>query len=91
MIRILGSAKQTFNAFCGVNKILQTFSVQVNTTKTWATHPNNFHNGKLINGKDRCITPFIYSGRAYNHFGPLQNSTGSNLETLFNCVFQKKR
>ena len=90
MIRILGSTQQTFNAFCGVNKILQTFSIQINTNKTWATHPNNLHNDRLIDPADRCVTPFIYAGRAYNHFGPLQNSTGSNLENLLNCFFQKK-
>lgn len=86
LIKILGSSLQSFNAFCGVHKLIQTFAIQVNTSKRSATHPDNFFNGKLKSSEARCVTPHFYSGWAYNHFGPFQNSTGSNLEELFTCI-----
>ena len=82
MIKAVGSSLQSFNAFCGVHKVLQTFAIQVNTTGTSATHPNNA--GKAA--ASRCVTPSFYAGKAYNHFGPLQNSTGSNMNELYSCV-----
>lgn len=87
LIRILGSGYQTFNAFCGVNKILQTFSIQANTSSTNSTHPDNFQSGMKA-PQNRCVTPFFWSGRAYNHFGPLMNTTGSNLGSLMRCVLR---
>jgi hypothetical protein len=45
LIKILGSSLQSFNAFCGVHKLIETFSVQVNTTNSGATHPSNFEGG----------------------------------------------
>lgn len=86
LIKVLGSSLQAFNAFCGVHKVIQTFAIQVNTTKTSATHPDNISGGKLKAHEQRCVTPHFQAGRAYNHFGPFQNSTGSNLEKLFSCV-----
>ncbi len=86
LIKILGSSLQSFNAFCGVHKLIQTFAIQVNTTKISATHPANRVNGKLKAHELRCVTPYFYSGWAYNHFGPFQNSTGSNLNELFSCI-----
>ena len=86
LVKILGSSLQAFNAFCGIHKVVQTFAIQVNTTKTSATHPLNLVNGKLKAHEQRCVTPHFQAGRAYNHFGPFQNSTGSNLEKLFACV-----
>lgn len=86
LIKILGSSLQSFNAFCGIHKIVQTFAIQVNTAKTSATHPDNLVNGKLKTQEQRCVSPHFQSGRAYNHFGPLQNSTGTNLEAIFACV-----
>lgn len=86
LIPILGSSLQSFNAFCGVHKLIQTFAIQVNTSKSSATSPQNLVNGKLKNYEERCVTPHFQAGRAYNHFGPFQNSTGSNLEKLFSCV-----
>jgi hypothetical protein len=82
LIKVFGSSLQTMNAFCGVNKIVQTFSVQVNSSKSYATHPSNSNRAKA----DRCVTPWIYSGYAYNHFGPLMNSTKSNLSKLISCI-----
>lgn len=86
LIKILGSSMQSFNAFCGIHKLIQTFSIQVNTSKTSATHPSNVLSGKLKAQEQRCVTPHFQAGRAYNHFGPFQNSTGNNLEKLFSCV-----
>lgn len=82
MIKIVGSSLQSFNAFCGVHKVIQTFSIQVNTTGTSATHPSN--TGKKAEA--RCVTPNFYAGKAYNHFGPFQNSTGSNMNKLYSCI-----
>lgn len=86
LIKTLGSSLQSFNTFCGVHKLIQTFAIQVNTTKTSATHPSNLVNGKLKASEQRCVTPHFYSGWAYNHFGPFQNSTGSNMNELFTCI-----
>lgn len=86
MIKTLGSSLQSFNAFCGVHKLIQTFAIQVNTTKKSATHPSNIINGTFKASEERCVTPHFYSGWAYNHFGPFQNSTGSNLNELFSCI-----
>lgn len=86
LIKVLGSSLQSFNAFCGVHKLVQTFAIQVNTNKASATHPSNLVNGKLKPFEQRCVTPHFQSGRAYNHFGPFQNSTGSNMNSLFSCV-----
>lgn len=87
MIRILGSSQQHFNAFCGMNKILQSFYVQTNTTATARTHPANLSSsGALKAGANRCVSLHFHSTRSYNHFGPFQNSTGSNLKSLLSCV-----
>ena len=47
LIRKFGSSYQTFNAFCGVNKFVQTFAIQQNTTRTKSTHPDNYSGGRL--------------------------------------------
>lgn len=86
MIKVLGSSLQSFNAFCGVHKLIQTFAIQVNTKKASATHPRNLINGKLLGEENRCVSPHFAAGKAYNHFGPIQNSTGSNMDKFFNCI-----
>lgn len=86
MINHIGSSLQSFNAFCGIHKMIQTFSIQTNTTKSTATHPNNIVNGKFKEASRRCVTPHIAAGKGYNHFGPYQNSTGSNLSELLSCL-----
>ncbi len=83
MTRLVGSALQQFNAFCGVHKLAQTFSVQVHSSKNKNTHPNNY--GKP--SEARCVTPHFFAGWAYNHFGPLQNSVNQNLGKLMRCVY----
>lgn len=90
MIKILGSSFQSFNAFCGVHKLIQTFSIQVNTNKSSATHPSNIVNGKLKSYEQRCVSPHFQAGKAYNHFGPFQNSTGSNMDALFSCTLNSQ-
>jgi hypothetical protein len=86
MIRMMGSSYQGFNAFCGVNKILTSFAVQVNTSSSGRSHQDNLSGGKLRAPASRCVSPFFKSSYTYNHFGPLQNSTGSNLKKLMSCV-----
>jgi hypothetical protein len=90
MIRRLGNAAQDFNAFCGVDKIAQIFFVQVNTLVARRTHPSNVI--QLADGtlsmkepQDRCVS-LHFNSRAYNHFGPLQNSTRRNLSELLSCA-----
>lgn len=90
LIKALGSSYQSFNVFCGVHKLLQTYAIQVNTTKTSATFPTNLVNGKLKSQESRCVTPHFQAGKAYNHFGPFQNSTGSNLEELMSCTLRSQ-
>lgn len=84
LIKILGSGQQVFNAFCGVNKIVGTFAIQQNTKSNKSIFKTE--EGKPV-GK-RCVTPFIYSGWGYNHFGPFQNSTGENLDKLLTCILK---
>ena len=86
LIRVLGSSLQTFNAFCGAAKVTGMFGVQVNTTSAANTHPANVNsNGKLKAPAERCVTPHM-AGNSYNHFGPFQNTTGSNLAEVLNCT-----
>lgn len=87
MVRVVGSSLQHFNAYCGIHKVVQTFSVQVNSNKSRNTHPDNRQGSGLKPSDQRCVTPHFYAGWAYNHFGPLQNSTGSNLNKLLRCVY----
>lgn len=87
LIRILGSSLQTFNAFCAAAKVTGMFSVQVNTSKAYNTHPANVKSdGALKASAERCVSPHMSVGRSYNHFGPFQNSTGANLESLISCT-----
>lgn len=87
MIRVTGSNFQSFNAFCGANKPTEMFSVQVNSTDVNNTHPiNRKPDGSLKPAQDRCVSLHFLPGNSYNHFGPFQNSTGSNLEELLTCA-----
>ncbi len=87
MIRILGSAKQVFNSFCGTSKILDTLYVQANSKNSYRTDNSNIrNNNSLKSPSDRCVSLNFRNGRSYNHFGPLHNSTGTNLGSLMSCV-----
>lgn len=87
LIRVFGSTTQQFNVYCGVHKVIQAFSVQLNTQTKKYTHPSNTESGKLKESNKRCVSPHFYAGWSYNHFGPLQNSTGDNLRKLMSCIF----
>lgn len=89
MIKIVGSSQQSFNAFCGVHKLVQTFAVQANTKNERSTHPSNKTGSGLKPAAERCVSPFIQSGRGYNHFGPLMNTTGNNMNVVFSCMERK--
>ncbi len=86
MIKILGSSQHSFNSFCGVHKVVETFAIQAYTKNSSSTHPTNVSGSGLKSPANRCVTPYFYAGWAYNHFGPLQNSTGSNLNELHSCI-----
>lgn len=88
MINILGASRQVFNAYCGVNKILQNFYTQVNTTSPKLSFETNVVGGALKDPSQRCVTMHMKSGLAYNHFGPFQNTTGDNLKKLMSCVLE---
>ena len=89
MIRKLGDPLQEFNAFCGVNKLVQSFYVQVNTTDPKRTHPSNLdESGKLKPPADRCVT-IHFDQKAYNHFGPFQKTTDDNLDNVLKCALNK--
>lgn len=86
MIRVVGSSLQTFNSFCGAAKVTGMFAVQVNTSKSGSTHPANLSGGKLKAPAERCVSPHFAAGKSYNHFGPFQNSVGTNLEEVLACT-----
>jgi hypothetical protein len=86
MIKIVGSSQQSFNAFCGVHKIIQTFTVQAHTIDVDNTHPSNRLANGLKPAAQRCVSPFIQKGKGYNHFGSLMNSSGMNLNVVFSCM-----
>ncbi len=91
LIHALGDVSQRFNAYCGVNKLLQSYVIQANTTARARTHASNLirdAGGKVTGAKypsERCVSPF-FNSKSYNHFGPFQNSTGSNLHRVLSCT-----
>ena len=89
-IPYVGSSLQHFNAFCGVHKIHQTWAIQVNSVKQRNTHPDNHSGSGNKAPKDRCVTIHFHSGWAYNHYGPLQNNTGRNMNELYRCIYPKE-
>jgi|GEM_PF-2553883 len=101
VMRALSSPGQTFNTFCGVQKVIQAFNSQVNTNKlnttkvvngvtktTSSVDPSNIVNGVLKQPKDRCVSLVARSGEGniYSHFGPLRNSVKDNLGKLVKCA-----
>lgn len=90
MGRFVGSPGQSFNAFCGVNKIVQTLTINALTADASRTHPSNRVNGGLRPAPQRCVS--LHNRRAYAHFGPLirtsTNTAGyvSNLEKVMSCA-----
>jgi hypothetical protein len=90
MGHFVGSPGQSFNAFCGMNKIVQTLAINALTTDASRTHPSNRVNGGLKPSPQRCVS--LHNRRAYAHFGPLiRTSTStagytSNLEKVMSCA-----
>ena len=97
--RKLFEPDQMFNAFCGINKVVEVFDLQVNASAAVVTrgsgrhtqsirvlHPSNGSGGQIPAPQDRCVTPFIGKSNSYAHFGPLQNSTGANFNKLMTCL-----
>ena len=88
----VGSPGQSFNAFCGVNKLTQSFHVQMLTERASNTHPKNRDtNGTLKPPSDRCAS--LHVARAYVHFGPFIRTVThtsqplrSNLHKLMACT-----
>jgi hypothetical protein len=76
VLSALSTSAQNFNTFCGVHKIIETASIQMRSEKSSA----HFRPGQ------ECISLQMRAGLAYNHFGPLQNSTGRNLASLTKCL-----
>ncbi len=93
LIERLGDQTQYFNAFCGVNKLAQIFHVQVNTQSSKRTHPwNRVHSASgryqgLRPSAERCVS-LHFNSKAYNHFGPFQNSTRRNLSEVLSCALR---
>jgi hypothetical protein len=87
----LSSPYQTYNAFCGTDKIVESFFTQVNATTAKRTNLLNISaDGTLKAPQDRCVTPFFKANLTFNHFGPLQNSFQnqqlSNLKKALTCA-----
>ncbi|MBC7541087.1 MAG: hypothetical protein H7281_19880, partial [Bacteriovorax sp.] len=76
VLEALGSPGQNLNAFCGIHKIIETASIQMKS-------PNS---NARFNSKKQCVSLQMKAGSAYNHFGPLQNTTGRNLASLAKCI-----
>ncbi len=90
----LASPGQTFNTFCGVQKIVQAFNSQVNTSNATGVDKSNIlPNGRLKAPKDRCVSLVARSGagRIYSHFGPWRNSVKDNMGKLMGCVSKATR
>jgi hypothetical protein len=85
----IASPGQTFNAYCGVMKVVESFNSQINTVNVTGVHPENLlSNGRIKPSERRCVSLVARAGRGriYAHFGPLRNSTGKNLAALMSCV-----
>lgn len=95
MFKMLTAPDQLFNAFCGVNKLVQSYGVQVNTDRFEAyksriarrTHQDNVikegkNKGKLKAPSERCVSLFSHTSNTYNHYGTLGFTTENNTTKL---------
>lgn len=85
----LVSSGQSFNAFCGVQKIVHAFHSQVHSTVPTGTDLTNIRaDGSLKPSAQRCVNLISKGGRnkIYSHFGPLGNSVKTNLPNLARCI-----
>jgi hypothetical protein len=96
---LAAASDQVFNAFCGANKIVQSYGIQVNAksfknpnaSSMQLTHRENLlSEGKVKPPEDRCISPFVFSGNAFMHFGVLgftdENNTKGVIEGTLNYL-----
>lgn len=89
ILTAVSTAGQTFNAFCGTQKIVQAFNSQINTYSPLGVDRSNvLPTGELRPPNDRCLSIVGRGGsrRVYAHFGVLANSTVTNLGRLMDCV-----
>lgn len=85
----LVSSGQTFNSFCGVQKVVHAFHSQVHSNAPTGTDIANINqDGTLKDSKDRCVNLLSRGGkdRIYSHFGPLGNSVKTNLPSVVSCI-----
>jgi len=80
----LRSPYQTFASYCGVNKILQSLTVQSMDDNGVAPAPGALWRNHATHDRPPACVPLFKA--EYMHFGPIGNSTGGNLTTLMNCV-----
>lgn len=87
MFLLNSASDQLFNAFCGANKLVQSFAVQVNSNKfevysgkARRTHKENYESKKkkLKASSNRCVSLFTHTSNTYNHFGTLGFTTTNN-------------
>lgn len=90
--QLLGASDQVFNAFCGVHKLVQSFGIQVNSSKfdvgsRRRTHSSNLdQNKKLKKPSQRCVSLFTDSRNTYNHYGTLGFTTSNNTKNVIKSV-----
>ncbi len=80
---------QSLNAYCGVQKIVQSFNSQINTVHATGTDRSNTSDRqKIKNPRNRCVSLVSRAGRGnvYSHFGPLRNSVKDNLKKVLECT-----
>ncbi len=85
---------QSLNAYCGVQKIVQSFNSQINTIHPTGTDLSNVTSRQRLKSPgDRCVSVVSRAGakRVYSHFGPLRNSVKDNFKKVIKCTQQALR
>jgi hypothetical protein len=73
----VAASDQVFNAFCGANKLVQSYGIQINSRNLnkpkaksmQLSHADNKAKKGLKASQDRCVSPFAHASNAYMHFG----------------------
>lgn len=78
-LALSSSPRQAFNAFCGISRLIDSFDVQQKKglDKDYFRAPAN----------NRCVSLFM-GERGGMRFGPLRNSTGTNMYEVLNCTLR---
>lgn len=88
---LAAASDQVFNAFCGANKIVQSYGVQVNSKSfkhpefsyMQLTHKDNLLDQEKVKAPtDRCVSPFVFRGNAFMHFGVLGFTDENNTKDV---------